>query len=246
MLERLADLEREFDEVEARFADPAVIADRSRYEDVARRYKELEAIVSRYRDLVQRTADLETASEMLKDASGGDRDIVREEVDEAEADIARLDAELRLLLLPKDPNEGKNVILEIRGAEGGEEANLFARDLFQMYQGYAGRMGWGLELLNTDHSDMGGFNEVVFLLKGEGVWPRMKHEGGPHRVQRVPVTESHATGAGHREPGPDPHLVGDGHRAAGGRGGRGRHRPERPADRRLPLVGSRRSVRQHH
>jgi peptide chain release factor 1 len=115
---------------------------------------------------------------------------MRTEVDEAEADIARLTEELRLLLLPSDPNDGKNVIMEIRGAEGGEEANLFARDLFQMYQGYAGRMGWKMEVLGTDASDMGGYNEVSFLLKGEGVWPRMKHEGGPHRVQRVPVTES--------------------------------------------------------
>ena len=82
------------------------------------------------------------------------------------------------------------MIVEIRGAEGGEEANLFARDLFDMYQGYAGRMGWKAEVLGTDASDMGGFNEVTFLLKGDGVWPRMKHEGGPHRVQRVPVTES--------------------------------------------------------
>ena len=95
-----------------------------------------------------------------------------------------------MLLLPKDPNDGKNVIVEIRGAEGGEEANLFARDLFGMYQAYAGRMGWKAEVLGTDASDMGGFNEVTFLLKGDGVWPRMKHEGGPHRVQRVPVTES--------------------------------------------------------
>jgi peptide chain release factor 1 len=115
---------------------------------------------------------------------------MRTEVSEAEADIERLEDELRLLLLPKDPNVGKNVIVEIRGAEGGEEANLFARDLYDMYAAYAGRMGWKLELLGSDPSDMGGFNDVTFLLKGEGVWPRMHQEGGPHRVQRVPVTES--------------------------------------------------------
>jgi peptide chain release factor 1 len=127
---------------------------------------------------------------MLTDLDGDDREEMRTEVTEAEADIARLEAELRLLLLPKDPNEGKNVIVEIRGAEGGEEANLFARDLFEMYQGYASRMGWKLEVLGSDPSDMGGFNEITFLLKGDGVWPHMHFEGGPHRVQRVPVTES--------------------------------------------------------
>ncbi len=115
---------------------------------------------------------------------------MRLEAAEAEADLERLGDELRELLLPRDPNDEKNVIVEIRGAEGGEEANLFARDLFGMYEGYAARMGWKLEVLGADASDMGGFNEVTFLLKGDNVWSRMKHEGGPHRVQRVPVTES--------------------------------------------------------
>jgi peptide chain release factor 1 len=127
---------------------------------------------------------------MLTDLDGDDREEMRAEATEAEADIERLEAELRLLLLPKDPNEGKNVIVEIRGAEGGEEANLFARDLFEMYRGFASRMGWKLEVLGTDPSDMGGYNEITFLLKGDGVWPRLNQEGGPHRVQRVPVTES--------------------------------------------------------
>ncbi|MGQ0433782.1 MAG: peptide chain release factor 1 [Microthrixaceae bacterium] len=190
MLERLQDLEREFDEVEARLADPALIADQTKYQEVTRRYRELEALVVPARELRQRTDDLETAKEMLSGLDGEDREVMRLEVSEAEADIERLEAELKLLLLPKDPNEGKNVIVEIRGAEGGEEANLFARDLFEMYQGYAGRMGWKLEVLGSDVSDMGGFNDITFLLKGDGVWPRMKHEGGPHRVQRVPVTES--------------------------------------------------------
>jgi peptide chain release factor 1 len=190
VLDRLADLEREFLEVEARLADPDLIADQARYQAATRRYRELEAIVTRYRELRQRTDDLATAREMLSDAHGDDREVMRLEVDGAEADIARLTDELHLLLLPKDPNEGKDVIVEIRGAEGGEEANLFARDLFEMYQAYAGRMGWRSEVLATDVSDMGGFNEVTFALRGDGVWTRMKHEGGPHRVQRVPVTES--------------------------------------------------------
>jgi peptide chain release factor 1 len=97
---------------------------------------------------------------------------------------------LRLLLLPRDPNDERNVIVEIRGAEGGEEANLFARDLFEMYRGFAARQGWTVDVLGSDPSDLGGYNEVVFAVKGDGVWSRMHHEAGPHRVQRVPVTES--------------------------------------------------------
>jgi peptide chain release factor 1 len=190
MLDRLRDLEREFLDVEARLGDPELIADQSRYQDVARRYSELKPIVETYQELARRRGDLDTARDMLTDLDGDDREEMRGEVTGAEADIDRLEAELRLLLLPKDPNEGKNVIVEIRGAEGGEEANLFARDLFEMYQGYATRTGWKLEVLGSDPSDMGGFNEITFLLKGDGVWPHMHFEGGVHRVQRVPVTES--------------------------------------------------------
>ncbi len=190
MLDRLRDLEREYGDVEARLGDPELIADQGRYQEVARRYSELKPIVEAYRELVGRQGDLEAAREMLTELDGDDREEMRAEVAGAEADIERLEAEIRLLLLPKDPNEGKNVIVEIRGAEGGEEANLFARDLFEMYQGYASRMGWKLDVLGSDPSDMGGFNEITFLLKGDGVWPHMHFEGGVHRVQRVPVTES--------------------------------------------------------
>ena len=177
-------------ELEARLGDPDLINDQPRYQEAVKRYSELTPIVGAYRRLRQRTEDLETAKEMLSGLDGDDREVMRVEATEADADIERLQAELRMLLLPKDPNEGRNVIVEIRGAEGGEEANLFARDLFEMYESFAGRMGWKLEVLGSDPSDMGGFNDISFLLRGEGVWPRMHLEGGPHRVQRVPVTES--------------------------------------------------------
>jgi peptide chain release factor 1 len=190
MLGRLAGLETEFNDVEARLADPDVFADQSKYAALARRHKELDAIVSRARELRTRTDDLELAKQMLTDSAGDDRDFARAEAEAAAADVERLESELKLLLLPKDPNDDRNVIVEIRGAEGGEEANLFARDLFQMYQGFAQRMGWKLEVLGSDPSQMGGYNEITFVLSGEGVWTRMKHEAGPHRVQRVPVTES--------------------------------------------------------
>jgi peptide chain release factor 1 len=190
VLERLAALEDEFAAVEAELSDPTVLADPMQLRRASKRHKDLGAVVSRYRAYRSRTEDLEAAKEMLAEATGDDREAMRLEVTEAEADLERLEEELRVLLLPKDPNDDKNVIVEIRGAEGGEEANLFARDLFGMYQGYAARVGWKLEVLGADASDMGGYNEVTFLVKGDGVWSRMKHEGGPHRVQRVPVTES--------------------------------------------------------
>jgi peptide chain release factor 1 len=190
VLERLGELEREFGDVEARLADPALIADQPRYQQVTKRYRELEPLVERSHELRRRQGDLDAAREMLRDASGDDREMLKGEVDEAEAAITRLTDEVRLLLLPKDPNDERNVIVEIRGAEGGEEANLFARDLFEMYRAFAARQGWTVDVLGSDPSDLGGYNEVTFALKGDGVWARMHHEAGPHRVQRVPVTES--------------------------------------------------------
>src|SRR5436190_4004749 len=190
MLERLADLEQEYEEVLRKLADPAVIGDQRALRDVSRRHKELAPIVQRYREYRAALDQLGEAKQMLGDSTGEDREIWRSMVDENEAAIERLEDELRVLLLPRDPNDDRNVIVEIRGAEGGEEANLFARDLFQMYEGYAQRMGWKLEVLGSDVSAMGGYNEITFLLSGDGAWTRMKHEAGPHRVQRVPITES--------------------------------------------------------
>jgi len=190
MFDRLGDLEREFEQLGAQLADPELVADQRRYTEAARRYKELEELVACGRALREAEGDLAAAKELFVEATGDERELLRSEVDVAEAAIARLGEQLKLLLLPRDPNEGRNVIVEIRGAEGGEEANLFARDLFEMYKGYATRQGWSLEVLSARPSDLGGYTEVTFLLRGDGVWTRMKHEGGPHRVQRVPVTES--------------------------------------------------------
>jgi peptide chain release factor 1 len=190
VLERLADLEKEYEEVLARLNDPAVVSDHNVLRDVSRRHKQLEAIVTPYREYRQALDDVAAAKEMMGDADGEEREMLRDEIERGEATAARLEDELKVLLLPRDPNDDKNVIVEIRGAEGGEEANLFAKDLFDMYTRWADRMGWKHEVLGSDPSDKGGFNEVTFLVKGEGVWTRMKHEGGPHRVQRVPVTES--------------------------------------------------------
>ena len=192
VLERLSELEREFLDVEARLGDPDLIADQPRYQVVAKRYRELEPIVERTRELQARREDLEPPPARCSPGrpTNDDRELLRAEVDDAEAAIVRLTDELRVLLLPRDPNDERNVIVEIRGAEGGEEANLFARDLFEMYRAFAARQGWTVEMLGTDPSDLGGYNEVAFAVKGDGVWARMHHEAGPHRVQRVPVTES--------------------------------------------------------
>jgi peptide chain release factor 1 len=188
--ERLEALEREYEDVLERLADPAVASDQRSFRDLSRRHKQLEAIVSVYRRYKQAEGDLAAARELYGEASAEERESLRGEIDTAEMEMQRLDDELRVLLLPRDPNDDKNVIVEIRGAEGGEEANLFARDLFEMYSRYAERQGWRMEVLGSDPSDMGGFNEVSFLVKGDGVWSRLKLEAGVHRVQRVPITES--------------------------------------------------------
>ena len=188
--DRLSELEREYEAVVADLEDPATSADPSRLRVVSQRHKELEELVGTWRRLQQAESDLETAREMVTDSAGHERDLARAEVEGAEADIARLEEELRLQLLPRDPNAGRNVIMEIRGAEGGEEANLFAKDLYDMYTRYAAARGWRTEVLSSSPSDRDGLNDVTFVVKGEDAWQRLEHEGGPHRVQRVPVTES--------------------------------------------------------
>ncbi|MYH95049.1 MAG: peptide chain release factor 1 [Acidimicrobiia bacterium] len=184
------EIEAEFVALEGRLADPELLADRDAYAATARRYKELEAKAVRIRELRGHREDIETATEMLADADAADRSLLEAEIEAASAAAEGLEAELVELMVPRDPNDGKNVIVEIKGAEGGEEANLFARDLFDMYSAFAGQQSWRLEMMNAQNSDMGGYTDVVFMLRGDDVWRKMKYEGGPHRVQRVPVTES--------------------------------------------------------
>jgi len=190
MLERLGSLEDEHRDLEARLGDPDLVNDKQRYVELTRRYAALSEIVALIKQLRQRHDDVDTIRILMADADSDEREELRQESAEAERNIARLEEELKAKLLPKDPNEGRNVIVEIRGAEGGEEANLFARELFEMYRSYAQSQKWKLEVLNVSESDRGGFDDVTFLLSGSGVWTRMKFEAGPHRVQRVPVTES--------------------------------------------------------
>src|SRR5215212_1941778 len=155
MFDRLEALEAEFAELEVKLSDGDVARDQTQFVKLSRRYKELEPIVAAVKAHRQATADLATAKEMLDGTSGDDRDMVRAEIEDAEQKIAELEDELRVLLLPKDPNDGRNVIVEVRGAEGGEEANLFARDLYDMFVAYAGRHGLKVETLDADASDRG-------------------------------------------------------------------------------------------
>jgi peptide chain release factor 1 len=190
VFERLDDVVAEYEDVLAQLSDAAVIADQRRLRELSQRHHEIGPLVTVYRSYRDTQAEIVLAREMSADAEGQDRELLSNEISEAEERLASLEDELKLLLLPKDPNDGRNVIVEIRGAEGGEEANLFARDLYEMYLRYAERTGLKAEVLSSDASPKGGVNEVMLLVKGRDAWAHLKHEGGPHRVQRVPVTES--------------------------------------------------------
>ena len=189
--DRLTSAGDEFRELEARLADPATHADPAVLRAVSQRYRELEPLVAAWAEYRSRQDDLGAARELLAAATDADeRELAATEIDDADADLERLEGELRELLLPRDPHAGRAVIVEIRGAEGGEEANLFARDLFDMYGAYATTRKWKTETLSLDPSDLGGVNQVTFVVRGDDAWQHLKFEGGPHRVQRVPVTES--------------------------------------------------------
>jgi peptide chain release factor 1 len=188
--ERLAEIEREHAQLESSLADPEVLADGGRYATVARRHHQLDTIVTLMRRQREVEGDRDAARELLEMATGDERQQVAAEIEHAEAELATLVEALREALVPPDPNDGRRVIVEVRGAEGGEEANLFARDLFEMYRAYAIRKGWNLEVLGANASDLGGYTEVTFSVSGAMAWSHLRLEGGPHRVQRVPVTES--------------------------------------------------------
>jgi peptide chain release factor 1 len=188
--DRMAALEAEYGAVEADLVDPAVLTDSDKLRRLSRRHKELGEIVKTWHDLRAAREDVATAREMLTEASGDDRELMRQEVDEAEARVGTLEERIQTLLLPKDPNEGRNVIMEIRGAVGGDEANLFARVLYDMYLRYAAVQKWKVEVLTEDASDKDGINEAVFVVKGPDAYIQLEHEGGTHRVQRVPMTEA--------------------------------------------------------
>jgi peptide chain release factor 1 len=191
VLDRYRELEDELELLEARLGDVYAEGDQQTIRDVGRRHAELKPVVDVIRALRDAHADLAAARDLAEgetDAEG--REFLRAEAAEHEARIAQLEADLKVLLLPRDPNDGRAVLLEIRGAEGGEEAKLFAKDLADMYLRYAEQRGWKVEVLEAQPSDMGGWSEIILRVAGPDAWQRLHHEGGPHRVQRVPVTES--------------------------------------------------------
>ncbi|HLF40753.1 MAG TPA: peptide chain release factor 1 [Acidimicrobiia bacterium] len=191
MFDRLAGLESELEALEDHLPSVYASGDQAAQRQAGRRHAELRPIVELYRELKRAQAVVADGREMLhSEQDAAMREFIREEVAENEEALAELERRLKILLLPRDPNDDKNVIVEVRGAEGGEEANLFAAELVRMYQRYAERHGWKFEMLSSQPSDMGGVKEASFLLKGDDVWSRLRHEAGPHRVQRVPVTES--------------------------------------------------------
>lgn len=190
MLERLESIERDFLDLESSMATSDVLEDQNKLRDVSRRYKQMTPLVECIRKYKTATGNADAARELIADASGTEREQLQAELNSANSTIASLENELKVLLLPPDPNAGKNIIVEIRGAEGGEEANLFAGDLFDMYKAFAVKNHWAVEVLSLDLSTKGGINQVVMILKGETAWTRMRFEGGPHRVQRVPETEN--------------------------------------------------------
>jgi peptide chain release factor 1 len=189
MLQKLEDVERRYVELEAQLVDPDVLSDQKSYGRVAKERSGLEPIVRAYRAWKKLREDIEGHRELLESDDEEIRELAKEEMPALKERFAELEAELKLLLLPKDPNDERNTVLEIRAGTGGEEASLFAAELFRMYSRYAEHRGWRVEMLSSSETGLGGFKEVIALISGEGVYSRMKYEGGVHRVQRVPVTE---------------------------------------------------------
>ena len=190
MFEKLADIERRFEEVERLLSDASVASDQNKLRDLGREHSDLSPIVTAYREHKNVSDDLAAAREMIRGSSGAEASFLRDEIAGFEERAAKLEHELREMLVPKDPNDDRDVIVEIRSAAGGDEAALFARDLYEMYQRYAEGRRWKLEPLSASGSERGGFKDVTFAVKGKGAYSRLKYEGGVHRVQRVPETES--------------------------------------------------------
>ncbi|ADG83737.1 peptide chain release factor 1 [Thermincola ferriacetica] len=191
MLAKLQSLEEKYEELSKLIADPEIIADQSQWQRHAKAHAALTEIVSTYREYKSVLKGIDEAKELLKDQLDSEfREMVEQELAELKEKEEKLSVQLKILLLPKDPNDEKNVIMEIRGGAGGEEAALFAGDLFRMYSRYAEAKGWKTEILSSNPTDIGGFKEIIFLIEGQGAYSRLKFESGVHRVQRVPTTES--------------------------------------------------------
>ena len=191
MLDKLQQIAQKYDEIARDLSDPAVISDQEKYRTLSKEYKTLSGVVEKFREFQKTEAEIKEAEELLKEPLEKDfREMVEEELRNGKEQLIKIEEELKILLLPKDPNDDKNVIVEIRGGAGGEEAALFAASLFRMYSIYAEKIGSKTEILSLNETELKGVKEISFSIEGEGAYSRLKFESGVHRVQRVPETES--------------------------------------------------------
>ncbi len=188
--EKLQNLVERYDEVGALLGDAEVIADQNKFRDLGREYAELEPVVKCFQQYTSVQENIEEAKALMDDGDEDMREMAQEELQQSEAQIEPLELELQKLLLPKDPNDSKNVFLEIRAGTGGDEAAIFSGDLFRMYSRYAENRGWKVEIISESLGDHGGYKEIISRVVGNGVYSQLKFESGAHRVQRVPETES--------------------------------------------------------
>lgn len=192
MFDKLSFIEERFSELEQKIADPSVISDQELWRKLCKEHSDITPIVGKYREYKALNDNIAEAKEMLADSSldKDDKAMIEDEISESKKKIELVSEELKILLLPKDPNDDKNVIIEIRGGTGGDEAALFAADLLRMYSMYAEARHWKVEILSANETDIGGYKEVTFSINGDGAYSRLKFESGVHRVQRIPSTES--------------------------------------------------------
>jgi len=190
MIDKLKSIEKRFRELEGLLSNPDIIKDRSAYQAYSREHADLNPVVTAFREYEEVLAELESSRELLQDSDPEIKELAREEVGRLSTERERLESELKTLMIPKDPLDDKNVIVEIRAGTGGDEAALFADDLFRMYTRYAENQSWKVEVLTHHATGVGGFKEVIALINGKGAYSSFKYESGTHRVQRVPTTET--------------------------------------------------------
>lgn len=192
MFDKLSFIDERFNELEIKISDPAVIADQELWRKLCKEHSDITPIVHKYREYKAFSDNIAEAKEMLSsgELDKDEKELIEQEINDSNEGISRISEELKILLLPKDPNDDKNVIVEIRGGAGGDEAALFAADLLRMYSMYAETQRWKVEMLSESPTDIGGYKEVSFAINGDGAYSRLKFESGVHRVQRIPSTES--------------------------------------------------------
>ena len=190
MKDRLEVICARYDQITEMLSDPSIVSDIKKLTELSKEQRGLEAVVNKYKELIQLERDIEDLKEMSKDSDPDLREMAEIELVSSEERIEKIIEEIKILLIPKDPNDEKNVIVEIRGAAGGDEGNIFAGDLFRMYSKYAESRGWKIELMDSEQCEAGGFSYIGFMIKGDSVYSYLKYESGSHRVQRVPSTES--------------------------------------------------------